>query len=92
MSFVVYLLFRVFGGVSRSIKRCTMFLIKQKEGYMKKTRQSQLISDIPNFRPVEFDGTRLDKKNKHCIIFKTYRDRNKAYSLLKKEGFDCKKN
>ena len=59
---------------------------------MKKTTQTQLNSEIPNFRPVEFDGTRLDKKKEHLIIFDTRRGRDKAYSLLKKEGFKCQKN
>ena len=55
-------------------------------------KQSQLIENIPNFKPIDFDGTRLDKKREYCIKFSSKKKRNEAYSLLKKEGFECQKN
>lgn len=59
---------------------------------MKKTEQMKLVSTIPNFRPVEFDGTRLDIAKEHSIVFDSSRERDKAYSLLRKEGIKCQKS
>lgn len=56
------------------------------------SKQSKLIKDIPNFKPTKFDGTRLDKKEEYLIKFSSIKMRNKAYSLLKKEGFKCQKD
>ena len=59
---------------------------------MKKSKQLQFKHEIPNFNPVEFDGTRLDLQEEHKIIFSSKRIRDKAYKLLKKEGFNCQKD
>lgn len=49
--------------------------------------------EIPNFQPVEFDGTRLDLKKSHMIIiqFDTKTDRDKAFGELVAEGYNCRK-
>lgn len=61
--------------------------------YMKESKQSELsVSVKPNFKPVEFDGTRLDKKNRYSIHFKTKKERDEAFALMKKEGIKCKKS
>ena len=49
---------------------------------------------VPNFQPVEDDGTRLDYKKQYSILvhLNSEEEQDWLYEILKGKGFRCRKN